>query len=338
MKPIIFKFYMLLLAFAFSNCSKKNEQNQNKLEQNSKLLLDENINMDSISLINIISNNKLDKLEGKNLINTFKKVKEEKNFLSKNPLKSNFSTNKISSSSSLQECNLQYLNWSENTGAHWYVKSNTGYNQATGFITLPTVSVHSTNDRPYMYFGAYTTTGSLSSDAGLVYLKEDEKWHAFINVLIWDTSISAYKQVWKYGAAIDITNPYISYKVSSPGSQYDYFELIVINPANWSTITSCTVDSREVVSNSKPVNGNFDILTLTRETTLAQNVQNLNNGSYILNAKWDSVYIYNNSNYSLWQCANTAEAGKANNSSHWSKISVNSYTSWYSDDISISYY
>lgn len=338
MKKITNTLGLLSLALTLFCCSKKSDDNQKHFFENKPGAIISTNNMDSISVANIIGNNKLNESESENLITTFKKTKQNNGVLSKALLKPSFSKNQVNLDTTLQGCDLQYLNWNENTGAHWYVKSKAGYNQASGFITLPTVSVNSTNDRPYMYFGAYTTSGSLSSDAGLVYLKEDGKWYAFINVLIWDSSISAYRQVWKYGTAINIANPYISYRITSPSPQYDYFELIVIDPTNWSTITSCSVDSREVVSNSTPVNGNYNILTLTRETTLAQNVQNLTNGSYILNAKWDSVYIYNNSNYSLWQCAHTYEAGKANNANHWSKIQVNAYTPWYSDDITISYY
>lgn len=231
----------------------------------------------------------------------------------------------------------QELSWDENNGAHWYIKSKTGYREATGFTTLPTVNV-TTNDYPYMYFGAYTSDGALCSDAGVRFEASRNGWYPFVNILIWNPSISGYGQHWKVfdEKKITINNPYINYRVTSYSS-YDKFDLVIIDPSDWSTICSYSIKSTDIVSGSNPVNSSYSNLTMTRETTLAQVTENLNNGSYLHNAKWSNVWIYWTTNQDQWTDTYTEEAGKANKPEHWACVTVNSYTPWYEDDISIDY-
>lgn len=51
------------------------------------------------------------------------------------------------------------------------------------------------------------------------------------------------------------------------------------------------------------------------------------------------IYIYNLSNVfgDRWETSQTKEAGKGNKPEHWATVTVNSYSPWYKDDISIDY-
>jgi hypothetical protein len=158
-----------------------------------------------------------------------------------------------------------------------------GYKQATGFTTLPSVYANSSNDRPYMYFSLATNGSSVASDAGVVYQIEDSSWHAFMSLLIWNSATSSYVQYWNSSQIINISNPYINYKVTYNAS-YSQFDLIVINPGPWTTIATYTRKSTDNVAGSVPVNSTYSNVRVSRAVTLAQASENLTNGSYLNNA------------------------------------------------------
>lgn len=138
-----------------------------------------------------------------------------------------------------------------------------------------------------MYFGAYTNTNSLCSDAGVHYVDSENGWQPFINILIWDDDTHNYIQFWDTADKLSINNPYINYKVTSYDT-YDKFDLIIIDPATWETIKPWTVKSTDILSDSNPVNSSYSNLQMKREVTLAQHTEDLDNGSYLHNA---NIYL-----------------------------------------------
>ncbi len=81
---------------------------------------------------------------------------------------------------------IDYVNSSDNTGVHWIVMSEGGYHEVTGFATIPSLPYVNSIDRPYMYFGAYTTDGQVVGDYGIVYTPSNQSWSIFRNAGVWN--------------------------------------------------------------------------------------------------------------------------------------------------------
>ncbi len=230
----------------------------------------------------------------------------------------------------------------DHTGAHWKVKAETGYNKATGFLTVPTVNItDNSNTVPYMYFGAYTNDGALASDLGIFY--KYGSWKLFVNVLVWNPSIDGYEQEWKEYSIPQLNEYYLVLSVDNSNSSYDLLKITIKNPNTWADLKYIEIKTNEVgdmekyYSTKKVLNNSYSNLYLVRETTLAQGTEDLDNGSYLHSAIWENVYIYSPSGYWQWGKSQTDFAGKSGNSIAVNKVTVNSYSEYYKDNISINY-
>ncbi len=220
----------------------------------------------------------------------------------------------------------------QNNGAGWVVRSNPGYNHATSFVTLPSSLSVTDNDVPYFILsGSAPNPNYLYTDAGIFYSKSKERWCLFYNLYLcgrtkWDDVV----------LPANLTGVYLSYTITNTtnleGRSIEEVRIIAINSSTWQTMATltATTDANFVWANY----GNFRI---TRATTLAQRIENLNNGAYINHAKWSNSYLYSPNGYWSWDCTRTAIVGKHYKPEHWDKITVHSFTPSTDDDISIHY-
>lgn len=177
-------------------------------------------------------------------------------------------------------------------GAHWILKSKSGYNQVTGRATLPT-NINVTyvngqqNDVPYMFFGAYATGGA---DIGLYYNDTLKKWKLFIYTLA---------KNWHEGNA----------QISSSTTPTVYLIMTVLDDAlEISAIDNATWVPIETKRWSEPGQGwkaSGSGVYITNEHSLAQHVGNLSNGAYMRTSQWWDLYLYNSSGYGLWTPSRT---------------------------------
>ncbi|MCT4509038.1 MAG: hypothetical protein N4A48_09825 [Tepidibacter sp.] len=235
-------------------------------------------------------------------------------------------------------------NPNEHTGSHWTVIADKGYNKATGYFNLPKVRIEDEgNTFPYAYFGEYGYQGKynpLVSDAGIHYLEDGPDgrgWYSFINFNVWSDKKGEYKQDWDQ----DLIRPssdkvYMMYEIKSY-SGYDKATVTIVDTENWSTLQTYTSDTRDLVPEKDFINSSYSNLEMTRETTLAQVNENLNDGSYVHNAEWSNVYLYSPSSYHEWTNRYTSEAGYGTTQEHADTVTVNSCSEWYEDDVDIDY-
>lgn len=86
----------------------------------------------------------------------------------------------------------------DQTGTYWVVKSETGYKEATAFITLPTITSMASTDRAYLFFSANTVSSSIVGDYGVVYVP-NTGWIPFTNTGVWNTNTQEYDWTWRNG-------------------------------------------------------------------------------------------------------------------------------------------
>lgn len=223
----------------------------------------------------------------------------------------------------------------QNNGAGWVVRSKTGYNHATGFVTLPSNISITSNEVPYVMFGGSTTNTGMYTDAGVFYRLATNKWNIFYNFYL---KVGAtWKRYWNHVELPgNLTKIYLSYTVDNiqtpdQGNE-ERVTITVINSLTWQTLATLTARTAY-----NYVYDDFSNFGIYRATTLAQSNEDLTNGSYIENVKWNNVYLYSPVGYWPWNCTRTANAGKYYKDVHWDKIIVNSYSPWTDDDISIHY-
>ncbi|MGB9662664.1 MAG: hypothetical protein ACPL5F_11750 [Moorellaceae bacterium] len=177
-------------------------------------------------------------------------------------------------------------------GAHWILKSTSGYNQVTGRATLPT-NIHVTylngqqNDVPYMFFGAYARGGA---DIGLYYNDLQKKWKLFIYTLAGR---------WHEGDALisSSTTPTV-YLIMTVLD--DALEISAIDNATWTPI-----ETKRWSEPGQGWNASGSGVYITNEHSLAQHVGNLSNGAYMRTSHWWDLYLYKTSGYGLWTPSRT---------------------------------
>lgn len=224
---------------------------------------------------------------------------------------------------------------SDQTGTYWVVKSETGYDEATAFLELPTINSMASSDRAYMFFGVNTYPSSIVGDYGVVY-HPTNGWLPFSNAGYWNGS--GYTMDWDNGSEISssIDKVYLHVQVTN-GSSTDKVKIRVLDADNFSNVLWTNEES----FSSNPINSSLSNLNIYREITMAQinsGTLNTNTGSWFTNAEFSSSYIYTPSSYYQWGTSQTDDVyKKAPTSSKLATVIVNSYSKWYKENISIRY-
>lgn len=226
----------------------------------------------------------------------------------------------------------------DRTGTYWLVKSETGYREVTAFATLPTISYIDSNDRPYMFFAANTNPSSIVGDYGVVYYPSINSWVPFASTGVWNNSTKKYDMSWVQGNAIpsSVTRIYLHLQATTTSTN-DTIRLRVLNANDFSQVFW----DKTITFNNNPIDSTYSNLNLYREITMAQinnGTLNTNTGSWFKNAKFSNSYIYNPKGYWQWGTTQTNDAFiKAPTQNKLSTITVNSYSKWYEEDITMRY-
>lgn len=236
---------------------------------------------------------------------------------------------------------INKVNANDQTGVFWVVKSTTGYNQATAYFNLPSVTAStSAPDRPYMFFSVNTTSSSVCGDYGVVYYPATQRWALCAHAIKWNSSTGSYDTIpWQ-----EITLP-SSY--NSGGSLYLHLQITNTSGTDVVTITVKDGVSFSVLGTlscsftGNPFNSSLSNVNIFREITLAQHLGSsglldTTTGTCTENSKFSNAYLYNTSTYSSWGTAQTSTVYRqAPSTTQLSTVVVNSYTKWNSDNISI---
>lgn len=216
----------------------------------------------------------------------------------------------------------------------WDVKSNTGFYQATGFLTLPT-SVIVTNyynsatgkyeqkDVPYLMWGAVATSGA---DMGIFYDNKVHAWRASCNCK------AITPNGWAQSPVSFTSNPYFIFTVLD-----NKLDLTIIKQSDWTQIDHFVVYVPGCGFNKAGTG-----VKILRQNSIAQHgTVNLIDGAQFLNAKWYNVYLYKPSLTTKWTPTYTSFAGYECTTVAQSKISfASSFTvsgktvspqKWYQD-------
>lgn len=232
------------------------------------------------------------------------------------------------------------VDYSDQSGVFWLVKSETGYNQATAFVNLPYVTALSTSpDRPYMFFAVNNSTSSVIGDYGIVYYP-NSGWHLFTYTLVWNSSQNKYDRTW-WSSDTPLPSQYT-------GGSALYLQVQITNTSSTDSVTITLKDgntfstlfSRTVDFINNPFNSSLSNVNIYRQITMAQvlagSTLNTNTGTHMANARFSNAYIYSPSGYWPWGINQTNDAyRKAPTLAQLATVTVNSYTKWNAENISI---
>lgn len=259
----------------------------------------------------------------------------------------------------------------DNTGYHYIVRSMPGYNKASGYFSVPTVTLGSNMpsknpDVPYGFFGLYTEDNNIGLDLGTGYFAKDKKWRFCVSGYARYTTdqTKANKEnggqlFSKYYKELAVGNESYQYtKEQCPRvyfvanavkkTWYDTFRLTIINASNWTTIGEININTNEngysgsTYPNKAPnvsyLTSNYSNCRVHREVSLAY-VSDANRqltGTKVVGAKWDTVYIYSPSVTALWGTSHTRNANyEAKTSERAKKISTTITSKWNEDTTQI---
>ncbi|MDT3425389.1 hypothetical protein J2Z22_000905 [Paenibacillus forsythiae] len=203
------------------------------------------------------------------------------------------------------------------------VSDSSGYNTSTAFATLPYVN-RAGGSSGYLF---YTVSGSdgWGIDVGLwygggyegngwrgVYNSPDLGQHATTSAI---SGLTAGSRV--YFIANVLNNGYLEFKALDANNFNTVYTDFIYYVGNhiWST------------------NGIFN-----RQITLCNDTANFSNGDYLNNAKFSDAYLYSTTGYARVTSANTVRHGAfGTNDTNRTQVTVNSYTMWDSEDVSITF-
>jgi hypothetical protein len=221
------------------------------------------------------------------------------------------------------------------TGCYWVLKGRAGHHLATTYATLPSIENYNAMDVPYMMYGV-KSTGGMNGDYGVYFSSKDSKWHGF-----WSTNYN------KNG-----TN------ISDGGWSGDKYDPSPI-PQNQKIYMYCWITSNGYVR-IRVVNGNdfnqvyYDIsayqynsttatnadiykqITLAQKSSQNHGITNTSTGTRMLHACYNQSYLYSDTKTWKWNPENVWDAYRASQTMEKAKtVTVNSYTPWSDEDISI---
>lgn len=243
------------------------------------------------------------------------------------------------------------------TGVHYQVQSNTGFNKVTGFLTLPQVNIMSNlndPDVPNAFFGTYVSN-KLGFDLGATYIQSKGMWQINVSGYGYRNKTNDYAKFFKVlhnsdGSVFYFSNNELSkvYFVAKATKQngYDRIELTTIRASDWTTLGTISIDTNENdyygnegVTNSF-ITSSYSNCFVNREVTLSHAYKpgRPYTGTEIINAKWDNVYIYSPSGYSLWLPTQTHSANTIGENEWYARsVKVSNIIKWYEDICTILY-
>ncbi|MBS4055145.1 MAG: hypothetical protein KGZ64_10330 [Thermaerobacter sp.] len=232
------------------------------------------------------------------------------------------------------------VDFSDQSGVFWLVRSTTGFNQATTFVNLPHITTLPTSpDRPYVFFAVNNATSSVVGDYGIVFYP-NSGWHLFSYTLVWNTSTNRYDATW-WQSSTPLPSQYV-------GGSSVYLHVQITNTSNTDSvsitlrdgITFSTLFSRTVSFINNPFNSTLSNVNIYRQITMAQVLTgptlNTNTGTHMANARTSAAHLYSPVGYWLWGTSQTSDTyRKAPTSVQLATVIVNSHTRWHAEDISI---
>ncbi len=235
----------------------------------------------------------------------------------------------------------------DQSGVYWIIQSEPGYYMATAFVTLPTITASSDSpDRPYMMFAANMTNSYICGDYGIVYYPSSQQWYLCRNACIWNFDTNKYDVLqWKqeaistnYGAGSSL---YLQLQITNTTTT-DRVTIYVKDGITFNTLATIYEDFE-----NDPFNSTLSNIYLFREVTMAQwrdeehknDPLNTATGTQANNSIFSLAYLYTPSNYYYpWGTSQTHNAYRlAPSTAQLSTISVNSYTQWDGESISIQF-
>jgi len=194
------------------------------------------------------------------------------------------------------------------TGCGYFVlstqSSSTHWNQATAYVTLPSMYIPSAdvgNDYGYMMYGAVSSS-AYSEDIGLRYTdglaNYTNGWHLFYCV---QNSTQTGDNCITHTFTVTISDPYEWITIDN-----NAVYLQVIDPSGWTVLDTIT----ESDSYAGWGNTGSD-QQIQQESTIAQYTKNWDDGSTLTDGGWDEAYLYYPSGgyeyYDLWTPTYTSD-------------------------------
>lgn len=210
-------------------------------------------------------------------------------------------------------------------GCYWYLDSVTGYYNATGraMTSEAVINVNvSKHTVPYFFFGAFSTSSWIYSEAGIYYDKYSNSWKTYYSI--------SNGTGWKAGSGTIPSNhdAYINFKILDNAMYYAIYDL-----TTWTK-----VDERTIAISGASYNDEGTNMRIYRETSLAQDpIQNLDCGAYFLDAHWEQVYLYSKSGYSLWTSSKTHDHYEYDGDDSKNRVNVSITSTYYEDIVDIDY-
>ncbi|WP_157721717.1 hypothetical protein [Tumebacillus avium] len=216
-------------------------------------------------------------------------------------------------------------------GVGYEVKSTSGWNQATAFATIPT-AYRATGTSGYMFYTVSSPTSNWAIDVGLWYGSgyDGTGWRGVYNSNDPAPTGGQHATTGVLSALTPGKVVYLQSKVRSDG----YLETKVLDGKDFSIVYDHQlyyVGSHNIYTSNAIFN---------RQITLCTDSGVFTNGSYMRNAKFSSAYLYSNTGYAPVSSTNTVSGRRGafgSNSTTVNKVTVNSYTQWDSEDISIQF-
>lgn len=233
------------------------------------------------------------------------------------------------------------VDFNDQTGVFWLVKGRPGYDQATAFVNLPHITtVPSSPDRPYVYFAVNNSTSSVVGDYGIVHYPASG-WHLFSNTLVWNATTNKYDETW-WNSSTPLPSQCV-------GGSSLYLHVQITNTATIDSVTITLRDgntfailfSRIVSFANNPFNASLSNVNIYRQITMAQVkpvhiLLNTNTGTRMDNARFSNAFLYSPTGFWSWGTSETADAfRKAPTLRQLATVTVNAYTKWNSENISI---
>lgn len=209
-------------------------------------------------------------------------------------------------------------------GPGFEVKSKSGYYQSTAFLTLPT-AYNAGGSNSWMFYTVSSPTSNWGIDVGIFYA--------------YGYGGNAWRGCYTEQGNVTVSGSVISELTA--GSRVYFNATIESSGYLLFRILDATNFSKEYYSlyyyvgghNIYRSNGVFN-----RQITMTSNTGVLTNGSYIENAIFSDAYVYSSDGYSRTTASNTEPSRRgvlSGTGVSASLTTVNSYTPWYSENISI---
>lgn len=213
-------------------------------------------------------------------------------------------------------------------GLGYEVLSKPGYYQETAFATLPTVNRAASSGSHSDGYMFYTVSGiDWAIDVGLAYNSGagGEAWRGCYTPQKLETTSGAPINALRAGSYV-----YLNAVVENNG----YLRFRVLDGNNFNIVY---YDISYYVGNYgiTPTSASFN-----RQISLCNASKNFNTGAYLRNAKFSEAFIYFSKGYSKTDANNTISNRRGlfgTNSINAKQVTVNSYTPWDSENVSINF-